>query len=448
MSAAPAPELPARRVLALWGPLAASWMLMGVELPLFTACVARMGDAKVQLAAYGSLVFPIALVIEAPIMMLLAAATTLAGDQQSWGRVRRFMHKAGACLTGLHALIAFTPLFDVLARRVFGTPEEVLEPARLGLRLMLPWTWSIAYRRTHQGMLIRFERGRPVILGTCVRLGANVGVYALGFALLARGAALPGIVVGATAVAAGVLSEALFIGWCTRRLLRERGLPERPVGPELTRAGFLRFYVPLALTPLIALVTQPIGVAAMGRMPSRLDSLAAWPGLHGLFFLVRAGGFAFNEVVLSLCASPGGPRALRRFAWWLGLASSAFLLLLVLTPLAASWFRDAMGLSEDVGELARGALVFGVLWPCSQALQSWLQGSLTHLRQTRFVTEAMLVFFAAVSALFWFGARHWSGPGAHYAVLALTLASLSQTAWLALRLRGVLGSTRAAGSRA
>src|SRR5262245_60344015 len=105
---------------------------MGVELPLFTACVARMPDPKVNLAAYGSLVFPIALVIEAPIMKLLAAATALAGDRESWGRVRHFMHKLSACLTALHVLVAFTPLFDLLAHAVFKVPPEVVEPARLG----------------------------------------------------------------------------------------------------------------------------------------------------------------------------------------------------------------------------------------------------------------------------------------------------------------------------
>jgi len=437
LSSAPVPELNARRILALWWPLAASWMLMGVELPLFTACVARMPDAKVQLAAYGSLVFPIALVIEAPIMMLLAAATTLAGDRESWGRVRRFMHKAGASLTALHALVAFTPLFDALARHVFEVPEEVIEPARLGLKLMLPWTWSIAYRRTHQGMLIRFEQGRPVMLGTFVRLAANASVYALGFALQRHGVALPGVAVGASAVASGVFSEATFIGWCTRAVLRERGLPEKAAGSELTRAGFLRFYVPLALTPLIALVTLPLGVAAMDRMPAALDSLAAWSSLHGLFFLVRTGGFAFNEVVLSLFAFPGGPRALRRFAWWLGGISSAVVVLLAATPLASLWFHQVMGLADEVGDLAMGALVFGILWPCSQALQSWLQGSLTALRRTRYVTEAILCFFATVAFVFWLGVPRWRAPGAHYAVLALTLASLCQTAWLALRFRQV-----------
>lgn len=444
MSSASVPEVSARRILALWGPLAASWMLMGVELPLFTACVARMGDAKVQLAAYGSLVFPIALVIEAPIMMLLAAATTLASDRESWGRVWRFMHKAGACLTALHALVAFTPLFDALARHVFKVPEEVIEPARLGLKLMLPWTWSIAYRRTHQGILIRFEQGRPVMLGTLVRLAGNATVYALGFALQRHGVDVPGVAVGASAVACGVFSEAAFIGWCTRAVLRERELPAKPAGGELTRAAFLRFYVPLALTPLIALLTQPIGVAAMGRMPAALDSLAAWPGLHGLFFLVRAGGFAFNEVVLSLCGTPGGPRALRRFAWQLGVASSALLVLLAATPLASLWFHQAMGLSDEVGDLAMGAVVFGFAWPCSQALQSWLQGSLTHLRRTRYVTEAILCFFAAVTLVFWLGVPVWRAPGAHYAVLALTVASLSQTMWLALRLRQVRASGKQA----
>ena len=110
-------------------------------------------------------------------------------------------------------------------------------------------------------------------------------------------------------------------------------------------------------------------------------------------------------------------------------------MVLAVTPLAALWFHRAMGLTSEVGDLAVGAVVFGVLWPCSQALQSWLQGSLTHLRRTRYVTEAILCFFAAVVLLFWAGVQLWRGPGAHYAVLALTLASLCQTAWLALRFR-------------
>jgi hypothetical protein len=100
-------------------------------------------------------------------------------------------------LTLLHAAIAFTPLFDWLAVTVIGVPEAVREPARLGLRIMLPWTLSIAYRRTQQGVLIRFGHARAVTWGTAVRLGTNALVLALG----AWWGRLPGIVVGTSAVA-------------------------------------------------------------------------------------------------------------------------------------------------------------------------------------------------------------------------------------------------------
>lgn len=437
VSAVPATGLSQRRVLALWWPLALSWLLMGIELPLLTACVARMPDPKVNLAAYGSLVFPIALVIEAPIMMLLSAATALAVDQRSWLRVWRFMHKAGAGLTALHALVAFTPLLDWIGTHAFNVPLEVLEPARLGLRLMLPWTWAIAYRRTHQGVLIRFERGRPVVIGTLVRLAGNGLVYAVGFLLLKRGVNVSGIAIGASAVSLGVVSEAIFIGWCTRTLLSLRGLPAGNVGPPLTRLGFLRFYTPLALTPLIALLTQPIGVAAMGRMPARFDSLAAWPALHGLFFAVRTGSFAFNEVVLSLLARRGGARALWVFGLRLGVFASLVLLLFTLPTVGDLWFGGVTGLAPELRMLAAGATTYGILWPLSQTLQSWFQGALVHGRRTRIVSEAMVVFFLMVASLLALGVGLWAGPGAHFAVLAITVASLSQTAWLALRYRAV-----------
>jgi hypothetical protein len=429
--------LTARRILALWWPLAASWMLMGVELPLFTACVARLAEPEVNLAAYGSLVFPLALVIEAPIMMLLAAATTLASDAESWGRVRRFMHKASAALTALHVAIAFTPLFDVLAERVFGVPPEVIEPARLGLRIMTPWTWSIAYRRTHQGVLIRHERGRVVMVGSAVRLLANLTVYALGFGLARFGRTPAGIAVGASAVVAGVLAEALFIGVCTRALLASHPLPARATGSALTRAGFLRFYLPLALTPLIALATQPIGAAAMARMRDPLESLAAWPGVHGLLFLVRSGGFAFNEVVLSLLAAQGAVAALRRFGLVLGALSSLVLAVLVFTPLAGLWFGSVSGLSSELVEAASLAVLFAAPWPFAQALASWFQGSLTFHKRTRHVTESMVVYFLAVAGFLACGVRYGEAPGLAWTVGALTSASLVQTAWLGWRARAL-----------
>ena len=169
-----------RQVIHVWLPLAGSWLLMGLELPAVSAFMARMPQATVSLAAYGGLVFPTSLLIESPILMLLAASTALARDEASYRLIRRFMWTAGLTLFAFHALVAFSPLFDLLAGPVLGLPPEVREPARLGLRIMLPWSLSIAYRRTQQGVLIRFGQARAVTIGTAVRLATNLSVLAFG----------------------------------------------------------------------------------------------------------------------------------------------------------------------------------------------------------------------------------------------------------------------------
>ena len=66
-----------RHILRTWWPLAASWMLMGFEGPAVAAVVARMAEPKINLAAWGGVVFPLSLMVEAPIIMMLAASTAL-----------------------------------------------------------------------------------------------------------------------------------------------------------------------------------------------------------------------------------------------------------------------------------------------------------------------------------------------------------------------------------
>src|SRR5512139_2584309 len=100
-----------RTIFRTWWPLAASWMLMGAQLQALSAVLARLPEPAINLAAYGGVVFPLALIIESPIIMLLAASTALCKVYASYISVRRFMIMAGAALTGLHIVIAFTALY-------------------------------------------------------------------------------------------------------------------------------------------------------------------------------------------------------------------------------------------------------------------------------------------------------------------------------------------------
>ncbi len=101
------------------------------------------------------LYFPFRLIIEAPIIMLLAASTALSRDLPSYRKIYKFMMLTGFSLTLIHILVAFTPLYYLVVRGIIGSPEEIIEPARIGLMFMTPWTWSIGFRRFQQGVMIR-----------------------------------------------------------------------------------------------------------------------------------------------------------------------------------------------------------------------------------------------------------------------------------------------------
>ena len=423
----PSQKLPTRAVFRTWWPLAASWILMGLEGPALNIVVARLADPRIHLAAYGSLVFPLALLVEAPIIMLLAASTALCRDWEAYRKIRRFMHVAGASLTVLHVLVVATPLYGLLVRGLLDVPEEIVGPGRIGLAIMLPWTWSIAYRRFNQGVLIRFGHSVVVGIGTAIRLTADVSVLAIGFAL----GSLPGTVFATAAIAAGVLSEAAYAGIRVRPVLRN----ELPAGEpnSLTYKAFFQFYVPLSLTSVVLLGARPILTAAVSRMPNALDSLAVLPVITGLSFLFRSTGVAFSEVAIAHLDTAGSMRTLRRFAFGLMGATTAGMLLVASTPLSQLWFGTITGLPEDLTGLARHGLWFAVLLPPLAALQSWFQGVILHSRRTRSVTEAVLIYLFVSTAILLAGIQWGTMVGVYVGLIAMTLGEIARAVWLGWR---------------
>ncbi len=352
---------------------------MGTELPAVSAVIARLPEPEINLAAYGGIVFALALIIEAPVIQLLAASTALTRDYNAYRKLFRFMTALGLSLTILHILIAFTPLYDLLVAGLIGAPAEIVEPARIGLMIMTPWTWFIAYRRFNQGILIRFDHSGVVGTGTAIRLGTNLFVLLLGYTLNSY----PGIVVGTTAIIAGVITESLFIGVKVRPAIRENLAKDAPNQVDLSFKEILDFYIPLALTSLLFLLVQPLGSAALSRMPDPIRSLAVWPVISGLAFMTRSLGIAYNEVVVALLDRPRSAPNLRRFADYLAAGSTAVLVLLAVTPLSIFWFERVSGLSPELAELANTALWLALLWPAINVYQSWFQGAIVHSRKTR-----------------------------------------------------------------
>ncbi len=427
----PPPVLSIRRIIRTWWPLAGSWLLMSAETPALTAVMARLENPEVNLAAYGGVVFPLSLIIEAPIIMLLAASTALSKDQASYQRVKRFMTNTAALLTVLHILVAFTPLFEVVVVSILKVPADVVEPARIGLKIMTPWTASIAYRRFNQGVLIRFGRSQTVGVGTTIRLITDGLVLLVGYLL----GNVPGIIVATCAVAAGVISEAIYSGIVLQPVLHGELQRAGPVEPALTWKAFYAFYIPLAMTSLLTLLANPIGSAALSRMPEALASLAAWPVVGGLIFMLRSFGTAFNEVVVALLDEERSVRSLRHFAAWLALGTSLGLFLLTATPLANWYFVNISGVPEHLVRLSRAGLWLALPLPALTVFQSWFQGAILHDRRTRGITESVLVYLFTSLIILGVGIAWGKITGLFFGLGSLTISTLTQTLWLWKRSR-------------
>jgi hypothetical protein len=65
--------------------------MMAIEGPFLAAVIARLPDPKFNLAAWG-VAFAFAILVEAPIIMIMSASTALAEDAASFLKLRNFTY--------------------------------------------------------------------------------------------------------------------------------------------------------------------------------------------------------------------------------------------------------------------------------------------------------------------------------------------------------------------
>jgi len=426
-----------QNIFKTWWPLAASWFFMSLEITAVSAVIARLANPEINLAAYGGIVSPVAIIVESPIIMLLSASTALSKDWALYRQLRRYMLWLAAAVTAVHILVTFTPLYYFITRDLIGAPEEIIEPARIGLAIMLPWSGAIAYRRFNQGVMIRFGHSDAVAMGTTVRLMANALVLASAYFY----GQVSGVVAGAAAQALGVTCEAIYVGLRVRPVLA-RQVRHAPPAEPLTLKAFSNFYIPLALTSLLTFIWQPIGSAGLSRMPAPIDSLAVWPVLSGLIFMLRSLGMALNEVVVAMLDRTGSFRSLQRFTRSLSLVLGAASIVIAATPLSMFWFNRVSALSLPLSGIARVGFLLSIPVASLVTLQSWYQGLILHGRNTRGIPESVAIFLVTAILTLSLGVFWGKIAGVYVGALAFTLASLAQTAWLRHRSLPVLGTVR------
>lgn len=425
-----APPWPTARLVAYWLPLALSWLMMAVAQPVVAAGISRLDHPDVHLAAFG-VTLDLAVLIESPIIMLFSASVALTRTQAAYRLLRRFMLVWAGALTALFAVVAFTRLSDVVLAGLIGVPPAVLAEAKPALRWLLPWVPAIAWRRFYQGPLLLANAPRLIGYGTLSRLAALTGTVLLGVA-----AGLPGATMGAIALSASVVVEAVIVTlWA---LPRVRQLPPGPSG-GLTSAAIVRFCLPLAATDLMRVIARPMVTAGIARAALPGVSLAAWPVANGFVHLVAAGVMAFQEMVVAVQERAGGPAVVTRFVLWTGLGCTAVLALVAFTPLVDLYVGRIISLSPPLRDATVAGLRTMVALPWLLGLRNLYRGALIAAHRTGRVQQAMAAHLVVLGIVLTLGARA-GGPGILVAAWAIVLAQGVEVLLLLGFVRGTVGA--------
>ena len=430
-----------KSIFLFWLPLAATWLMMAVEGPFLAAVIARLADPKFNLAAHG-VAFAFALVVEAPVIMIMSASTALCNNAGNYRRLRNFTFAMNAWVTGVLLVLLTPPIFEFLMLDVMALPDEVARLTYVSLWLYLPWAAAIGYRRFFNGVLIRDGSTRYVAYCTVVRL-TTMATIAL---ILYHWFTLPGAWVGAAALSLGVTLEAaasrLMARTSVRRVLAIVG-DVAEAGEQLGYRAIAHFYYPLALTSIIGLALQPMLTFFMGRAPSPLESLAVFPVVGAVSFIFRSMGLSYQEVAIALM----GDRhqhlpEISRFAWVLGIASCTGLALVALTPATDFWFITVSGLPLDLAKLAVLPIIILIPVPGLTVLLSVQRAILVNGKHTGPITWATVIEVGLVLACFPIFAWGFGVVGVTSAIASFLIGRSASCLYLAAPCRSVVAAGR------
>jgi len=358
-----ADKLTNRRIFLFWGPLALTWLMMAIEQPFLIAFIARLGDAKLNLAAFG-IAGSFAMIIEAPVIMLMSASTALVTGRNSYKKLRRFTDILNFGVTGIQLIFLIPPVFRFAVIDLMGMPEDVAMLAHITLLIFLPWAASIGYRRFYQGILIRHNLTRRVTYGTLVRLS----VIVITGVILYR-AGVKGAYVGAAAMSLAVFTEAIATRMMASGTLKTLLQKDDHENGNMGLRSITRFYYPLALTSLLSLGVHPFVTFFLGRSYMAVESLAVLPVVGSLVFIFRSMGLSYQEVNIALIGKQKqNYRLLRDFAIYMGVAVTVLISILAFTPLADMWFVNISGLSQELADLSYLPLMLMILLPALSVL--------------------------------------------------------------------------------
>jgi len=403
----PIPRVSYLSLLLFYLPLAFSGLMMTLDLSIVNGVLNRLPNPDASVAAL-RVAFSIALVYEAAHISMIDISTALSTDKRMFDVLRRFYAIMAGVLLVVAAIVAFSPLYDLIVRNFMGIKDDgVIEAARPALWAFLLWPIPIGWRRLCQGALIRHGYTKPVGAGGIVRLSALfIGLLFFGWLGTEVWSWEPAAI-AVLAMLLSVTAEAVAVQGWTNRIIR--GLPdETPGTPPPTFAHAWKFFFPLAGTAIMNTLSNPIltsGIATAALIwaspNGQVVDVAAYSIAWSMVFLVFGPTLSMTQASIAWAKSTDpvvrerGPRLLVGA----GMALAVLIAIASFTPLTHWIFTDLLTAPEKTAQVAETVARWFIVMPILQAISFTMRGQLIAAGRPTVVRRAQLVDLIALLVL-------------------------------------------------
>ena len=184
----------------------------------------------------------------------------------------------------------------------------------------------------------------------------------------------------------------------------------------------IKFFVPLAIFPILVALSHTIINSALARMPLPELNIAIFTVVKSVTNIVNGPTIMTRQLFTSIIEDKRSYYLSRNFAFALMLLLFSILMLLSITPLGDFVFKNIIGLqTQREVSLATSAMMVTAFLPIVVVMRNAYQGIATGLKKTLLIVPGVVLRVVGISIFLWWVVRTNSIEGVIAGCLAYVL---------------------------
>lgn len=365
-------------LLKFFIPLALSASLVTISHVIINATLARSTNPVVVIASY-SVAISLFGIFERCAVILRQTCATLVRDKHSFALVSRLSTYLLSTIFILSLIIGYSPIGELFFLNILGVKDHMLEPTMSAYRVLMFVTIFSGIRCLYHGVIISNLRTKWLTIGMVMRL---IIMSLLSWFLLKTGNVNDGYI-GAYIFLVGMAIEALVSVIEGRQLVKK--MPAKKADHLIVhRSQVMRFYLPLLMASLIAVIISPAINAVLGSSGKAEIAIASYAIAFSLLNLLLSFTSYLHQIVINFYEKDS--KVVVRFTLLISFLPGLLLCGIAFSPAGVWIFQNVMGVSGELLEQSLFAVKFFIIFALCFPWLDFINGVLMLKGQTKIMT--------------------------------------------------------------